>query len=144
MIMDRITNLLTRIAGKPPAEMCLERARLMTQSYRQTEGHPAILRRARAFHAVLDGLPIEIGDGELIVGNVASKPRVAYFAPETFNWRAYRAEGKQVKADGRLSRDLAIEYEIPQDIADYWRTNRRFSPSVTLPESLPFSASVAV
>ena len=26
-----------------------------------------------------------------------------------------------MKADGRLSRDLAIEYDIPQSIADYWR-----------------------
>ena len=121
MITDRITNLLPGLAGKPPAEMCLERARLMTQSYRQTEGEPAILRRAKAFYAILDGLPIEIGDGELIVGNVASKPRVAYFAPETFNWRGHRTEGKQVKADGRLSRDLAIEYEIPRGIASYWR-----------------------
>ena len=120
MITERIPRLLKRIAGKPPAEMCLERARLMTQSYRETEGEPAILRRAKAFHAVLDGLPIEIGDGELIVGNVASKPRVAYFAPETFNWQGYRAEAKQVSTDGRLSRDLAIEYEIPQDIASYW------------------------
>ena len=38
MVTERVHHLLKRIAGKPPAEMCLERARLMTQSYRETEG----------------------------------------------------------------------------------------------------------
>jgi len=121
MSTDRIQRLLARLAQPLPREMCFERARLMTRSYRQTEGEPAIVRRAKAFYAILDGLPICIDDGELIVGNVASKPRVAYFAPETFNWGACRAEGKQTRVDGRLSRDLAIEYEIPREVADYWR-----------------------
>jgi len=120
MTVDRIDRLMTKLAGPLPAEMCFERARLMTESYRVTEGEPTILRRAKAFYAILDGLPITIDDGELIVGNVASKPRTAYFAPETFNWNRQLPGWKDVRIDGRLSRDLAIEYEIPKDIADYW------------------------
>jgi formate C-acetyltransferase len=93
----------------------------MTDSYRETEAEPAILRRAKAFAAVLDGLPIPIAPDELIVGNVASKPRVAYFAPETFHWGGYRPGRKEIRIDQRLSRELAIEFEIPEDIAEYWR-----------------------
>jgi len=54
--------------------ICVEKARLVMESYRQTEGEPAILRRAKATAHYLDNKTIFIEDGELIVGNVASKP----------------------------------------------------------------------
>ena len=104
-----------------PGEVCFERARLMTESYKETEGEPALIRRAKAFYEVLDRMPITINDDELIVGNVASKPRVAYFAPETYWWRRYDPDTEQVMMDHRFSRDLAIKYRIPDEIAEYWR-----------------------
>ena len=62
--------------------ICADRAVLLTQSYRQTEGmHPAI-RQALAFEKVLREMPIWIRDGELIVGNVAAKPNGANIFPE--------------------------------------------------------------
>lgn len=48
--------------------MCYERARLVTESYRSTEGEPQILRRAKALRHVLENMTIFIRDGELIVG----------------------------------------------------------------------------
>lgn len=52
--------------------MCVEKARLVMESYRQTEGEAAILRRAKATAHYLDNKTIFTKDGELIVGNVAS------------------------------------------------------------------------
>jgi len=104
----------------PLSEMCFERARLMTESYRETEGETAITRRAKAFYKVLDGMPLSIDEGELIVGNVASRPGVAYFAPEKFNWRGYRPGAEQVRVDHRFSQSLAIKFRIPEEIAEYW------------------------
>jgi formate C-acetyltransferase len=54
--------------------LCIEKARLVMESYRQTEGEPQILRRAKATAHYLDNKTIFIEDDELIVGNVASKP----------------------------------------------------------------------
>ncbi|MBM3891337.1 MAG: glycyl radical protein, partial [Verrucomicrobia bacterium] len=109
----------------PPSEICFARARLMTESYRQTVGQPAILRRAKAFLAVAEGMPVRIGDDELVVGNISSKPRVAYFAPETFYWKQYRPGKELVLSDHRLSKDLAIRFTIPDEIAAFWRDQPR-------------------
>jgi pyruvate formate-lyase/glycerol dehydratase family glycyl radical enzyme len=119
--VDRVTNLQKRIGGIPPKQVCFERARLMTESYRRTEGQPTVIRRAKAFSAVLEGIPIQIGEGELIVGNVSSGPRIPYFAAEVFDWRRYQPGAEQVLQDPRFSKDLAIRYRIPEQIAEYWR-----------------------
>jgi pyruvate formate-lyase/glycerol dehydratase family glycyl radical enzyme len=54
--------------------ICVEKARLIMESYRQTEGEPQIVRRAKATAHYLDNKTIFIEDDELIVGNIASKP----------------------------------------------------------------------
>lgn len=54
--------------------LCIEKAQLVIESYRATEGQPQILRRAIATAHYLDHKTIFIEDGELIIGNVASKP----------------------------------------------------------------------
>ncbi len=118
---DRIGRLLAEVSGMPPSAICFERARLMTESYRQTAGQPAILRRARAFLAVAEGMPVCIGDDELVVGNISSKPRVAYFAPETFHWKQYRPGKELILSDHRFSKGLAIRFTVPDDIAAFWR-----------------------
>jgi pyruvate formate-lyase/glycerol dehydratase family glycyl radical enzyme len=65
----RAENL--RVARYP---LCVEKARLIVESYQATEGEPQILRRAKATAHYLDHRTIFIEDGELIAGNVASKP----------------------------------------------------------------------
>ncbi len=52
--------------------ICTEKARLMTEIFRRTEGEPQILRRAKALAYSLDNITIFIRNGELIVGNGAS------------------------------------------------------------------------
>lgn len=44
------------------------RSHLATESWRETEGQPVVLRRAELFKKVMEGIPIHIEDGELIVG----------------------------------------------------------------------------
>jgi pyruvate formate-lyase/glycerol dehydratase family glycyl radical enzyme len=53
--------------------LCIEKSRLLTESFKRTEGEPMILRRAKALAHVLDNISIFIEDDELIVGNAASK-----------------------------------------------------------------------
>lgn len=62
--------------------VCVERARIVTESYRETEGMPVVLRRAHALKALLEQMTIFIGADELIVGNHGSKLRSTPIFPE--------------------------------------------------------------
>ncbi|MBQ1311637.1 MAG: hypothetical protein IIY55_07290 [Blautia sp.] len=53
---------------------CAEKPKLVIESWRQNEGLPSILRRAKATAHYLDNRTIYIDDDELICGNVASRP----------------------------------------------------------------------
>ena len=117
---DRISRLLPGVSGLPPREICFERARLMTASYRQSVGKPPVVRKAKAFLAVANGLSIWIRPDELLVGNIASRPRVAYFAPESYDWKHYRPGAEQVlKSDLVYQQD--IRFHIPEEIAEFWQ-----------------------
>ena len=62
-------KLRNKILGFADGKISTERARLVTESYKQTEGeHPAI-RKAKAFHHLMENISIEFLDDELIVGN---------------------------------------------------------------------------
>lgn len=54
------------IASKPA--ISYERARLFTESHKQTEGEAVPIRRARAFLHTCEHLTVTIFEGELIVG----------------------------------------------------------------------------
>lgn len=70
-----------------PKSICSERARLITQSYQETEGEHPYIRRAKALNHILENISIFIREGELLVGNQASRPAAASVFPETgANW----------------------------------------------------------
>ena len=71
---------------RPGVKICLERARLVTQVYKETEGEPMVLRRAKALASILENMTIYIGDEERIVGNFASTPDSLTTYPELY-WR---------------------------------------------------------
>jgi len=80
-VTKRIAYLREKIFSTEP-EICSERAELITQAYKETEGMPMILRRAIALDRILSNMSIYILPGELIVGNQASKDRSAPIFPE--------------------------------------------------------------
>ncbi|MEE4354200.1 MAG: pyruvate formate lyase family protein [Desulfatiglans sp.] len=67
---------------RPGVKLCIERARLLTQSYKDTEGEPEILRRAKGLAHILDHMTIYVKDLELIVGSWSSSPEGIPFYPE--------------------------------------------------------------
>lgn len=71
-----------QIRYRPGVKICLERGRLVTQSYKETEGEPEILRRAKALAKVLENMTLWIQDGELIVGCFASSPNALHIYPD--------------------------------------------------------------
>ena len=58
-----------------PYVMCLERMRAYTDSFKETENEPIAIRRAKALRRYFETKTITIQEDELLVANVASKPR---------------------------------------------------------------------
>lgn len=86
----RIDRLIDNLFRKMP-EIEADRAVLLTESFRQTEGEPIILRRAKAFLHILKNIPITIRDEELIVGSATLAPRGCQTFPE-FSYKWLEAE----------------------------------------------------
>ena len=82
----RITRLIDSLFEKMP-EIEADRAVLLTESYKMTEGQPMVMRRAEAFAHILRNLPVTIREDELIVGASAKKARGCQVFPEfSFSW----------------------------------------------------------
>ena len=82
----RISKLIGDLYDHMPA-IEADRAELLAESYRATEGMPIIRRRSAAFAHILAGLPITIRPGELIVGSNTVTPRGCQTFPEySFEW----------------------------------------------------------
>ena len=71
---DRINRLKEKVLTTYP-EIDLENARILTQSFHETEGEVFVLRKAKAFRRQCQEKTVEIWDDELIVGNAGSKIR---------------------------------------------------------------------
>ena len=83
---DRITHLVDNLYAKMPV-IESARAKLVTESYKETEDEPIITRRAKAFAHILHNIPIIIRDEELIVGSSTLAPRGCQTFPEySFQW----------------------------------------------------------
>ncbi len=82
----RVKRVRADLMAAVPA-ICPERALLITESYRETEGLPMVLRRAKALEKILSNMSIFIEDEQLIVGNQAGQVRAAPVFPEySFDW----------------------------------------------------------
>jgi pyruvate-formate lyase len=55
--------------------ICPVRSRLATESWKETEGQPLHIRRAKLFAKICDEVPVAIFDHELIVGSQTAFPR---------------------------------------------------------------------
>ncbi len=64
-----------------------DRAVLITESYKETEGESIYSRRSKAFEHILDNIPIVIRPQELIVGSATIHPRSCQVFPEySYEW----------------------------------------------------------
>lgn len=83
---DRIDRLKKELFKNPP-EIEADRAVLLTESYKETENLPIIMRRAKAFSHILENIPITIRSEELIVGSATKAPRGCQTFPEfSYKW----------------------------------------------------------
>ena len=82
----RIQKLIDHLYANMP-EIEADRAELVTESYKETEGLPIIKRRSAAFRHILENIPIVIRPFELIVGSNSIAPRGCQTFPEySYEW----------------------------------------------------------
>ena len=106
-----------KVPYRPEVRLCIERARLITESYKQTEGQPMVLRRARALAHYLDNRTLYILSDERIVGNIGSEPCSLITFPEKWSgWldKAIDGEFMMLLPDEEKRREL-------HKIHSYWR-----------------------
>jgi len=135
---DRVDRLRERFL-RGQREVCVERARYLTESYRQTEGQPAVLRQARALEHILGHISVRIEPDELLVGNVSGKPLSAGIYPEGIGGRILGELPNLAQRDcNTFAIDSEDERELVESILPYWRgktTEERarelWSPEVT-------------
>lgn len=99
--------------------LCIEKARLITESYQQTEGEPSIIRYAKAFSYMLENMPALIDSDEHFVGEGASKPWGAEIDPFLGVWR--EEEIKAAAEEGIVSID-EIDWPLFRELGKYWET----------------------
>lgn len=119
-VFPRIERLRQRLLDAPQ-EICIERARYLTEAYRRYEDEPQPLRFAKSLAHVLANIPVTIREDELIVGCRTSKLKGAPLYPE--NKSAWIAEN----LDGFEDRDFQValicaedKEELRNEILPYW------------------------
>ena len=133
---ERVLKLKKMIVDAVP-HVESERAVLVTDSYKETEGLSPVMRRAKAAEKIFNNLPITIRDGELIVGSITKNPRSTEICPEfSYDWVE--------KEFDTMATRVADPFEIPKETASelheafkYWqgRTTSDFADSLMSQEA---------
>lgn len=97
---------------KSPLKLGIDRARLLTESFKNTEGRPLVLRWAIALKHIAEQMPLSIGEDDLIIGKGDSQSgRCGILYPEV---------------DGALVDKLQaptpeVDKILKEEIAPYWK-----------------------
>ena len=104
---ERVKKLKSAIVNAVPYVES-ERAVLVTESYKETEGLSPIMRRAKAADKIFRNLPITIHDDELIVGAITKNLRSTEICPEfSYEWVE--------KEFDTMGTRMADPFQIPQE-----------------------------
>ena len=134
---SRIPKLIKALYAKMPV-IESARAKLITESYKATEGQPVITRRAEAFAHILRNIPIIIRDNELIVGSSTIAPRGCQTFPEfSYQW----LEDELDTVATRTADPFYIAEETKAELREvhkYWKgkTSSELATSYMAPEAI--------
>ena len=109
-----------------PHEVCLERAKLITESYKKTKGEQPYLRFAKAMDHLLCNMTLKVWDDEFIVGNRCTKYSGTPLFPET---RVDSLKQDCESYNRRQFQKLSISEEDIQtlkvEIIPYWNNHEK-------------------
>jgi pyruvate formate-lyase/glycerol dehydratase family glycyl radical enzyme len=134
-VNERVSKLREKMLRLP--EICIERGYLMTESYKETESEPPLIRRAKALSKVLEEMTLGIEDGELIVGRTTSKPRGGLLIPEVqWEWYLEEMDIFPTRAWDRCSPLTGEEKAKMREFLPYWKGKSLYDKwHATVPEN---------
>lgn len=121
MITQRIETIRQNYVNAKPEISC-QRAKIWTDSHRETEGLPVAIRRAKAFYDCCDRLEVHIFEGELVVGAIGEFRKCGILTPE-FSWRWVDREMDTFATrpqDPYLMTDEQRDF-VRREIFPYWK-----------------------
>ena len=133
----RIQKLVDMLFEKLP-EIEADRAFLLTESYKATEGEPIIVRRGKAFSHILKHIPVTIREHELIIGSPTKTPRSCQVFPEfSYSW----LEEEFDTVETRTADPFYISEESKKTLAEvhkYWggKTTSELATSYMDPQAI--------
>ena len=116
---ERTNKALDMMRSQRP-RLDIERAVLFTESMRETEQYPLVLRWGKAVRHILENIPVVIQDGEILVGTIGGPGRISPLYPELrCGWFPKGMPETQKKdAYAVRSEDIATFME---KVEPYWR-----------------------
>ncbi len=107
--MANRTEILKERSLHGQSEPCYDRAIFLTEGYRNSEGEPIIVRRAKALASVLNNMTVRIFDEELIVGDQTVSHQAGHNYPEFGRFGGGGAKPQKVpKKDKADRQNLAL------------------------------------
>ncbi|MGW8193510.1 MAG: glycyl radical protein [Desulforhopalus sp.] len=124
--MRRINRLKSRVIATRP-EMDLENARILTEGFKETEGEPLVVRKAKAFRKQCLEKSVKIWKDELIVGCSGSKIRAGILCADTC-WSVLNEELDSISTRAYDPFFLSGEdHQIfTEEIRPYWKGKSNF------------------
>lgn len=121
MLSTRITALKEDLFSEK-RQISLERAKLYTESWKQTQGEPVIIRRAKALSNILNKVEIQIKPGELIIGDRTVKPRAGVASPEMSPyWILDELEEFQTRPQDKFQISDEDKAYYKDELFPYWK-----------------------
>ncbi len=118
---ERIRSMREELLGIIP-EICVERARIYTQTYQENEADPPVLKRAKALAKTLEKMSIFIYRDELLVGNQTSKLRGAPIFPEySWDWVVNEIDQFHLRNGDVFLIDEESKKVLLKEVSPYWK-----------------------
>lgn len=116
----RIEKLIAEYREVKPS-LDIERARIYTKPFKESEGEFIIIRRAKAYKEYCETRKIRVPEGQLILGDPGIMPRAGTMAPEFHSdWLKKEIDTLSTrKQDPYVTTPEAIK-ELKEEIFPYW------------------------
>ncbi len=117
-----------------PVRINVERARLLTESFKETEGQPVVLRWGKAVAHILRNVSVHIDENELVVGSAGPPGRYAILFPE-LEEQFFSDDVRPTGPDEKLQLTEEDVRIINEELRPYWTGKQYHSAYINgLPE----------
>ena len=121
MSTQRIAEFKKSYIDSKPS-ISVKRALAFTASHKQTEGEAVILRRAKAFKAVCETIPVTIFDNELIVGSIGEFRKCGIVCPEySWQWVDREMNSFESRSQDPYCIDDITKRTLRNEVFPYWQ-----------------------